>query len=142
MDRQLEAPCGLYCGVCFLYRAGSDEALRSQVSEKFHLPTERAVCPGCRATRGFCPVISGQCATYSCAEEKGIASCSECTGFPCPKLMPCADRAGELPQNIKVFSLALKKARGDEEWKKSIMELYVLYFRGEMVIGDGPVPKE
>jgi hypothetical protein len=69
MDQLLEAPCGLHCGVCFLYRAGSDEALRSLVSEKFNVPPEKATCPGCRTVSGFCPVIREQCATYLCAEE-------------------------------------------------------------------------
>lgn len=56
--------------------------------------------------------------------------------------MPCADRATELPQNIKVFSLALRKEKGDEEWRRTIMELYSLYFKGMMVIGRGPEQKE
>jgi len=142
MDYQFEAPCGLHCGVCFLYRAGSDGALRSQVSEKFNIPEEKAVCPGCRAVEGFCPVITGQCATYSCTQEKGVPFCSDCTEFPCRKLMPCADRASELPQNLKVFSLAMRKARGDEERKRSVMELYARYFKGNMAIGHGPVLEE
>lgn len=142
MNHLLEAPCGLHCGVCFLYRARSDEALRSMVADKFGIPAEKAACPGCRGVTGFCPVIGGQCATYACAQEKGVPFCSECTLFPCPKLMPCADQASTLPQNLKVFSLALRKARGDEEWRRSIMDAYRLYFKGEMVIGHGPVLKE
>lgn len=142
MDHQLEAPCGIHCGVCFLYRAESDEALRSLVTKTFNLPAEKATCPGCRTVNGFCPVINEQCATYVCTEEKGVAFCSECKEFPCRKLMPCADRSLELPQNIKVFSLAMRKHRGDEEWRKSILEVYNLYFRGEMIIGRGPVPKK
>jgi hypothetical protein len=142
MDHQLEASCGLHCGVCFLFRAGSDEALRSMVAEKFGLPPEKATCPGCRSVDGFCPVIGGQCATYVCAQENGVAFCSECRQFPCRKLMPCADRGAELPQNIKVFSLAVRKVKGEEEWRGSIMELYSLYFKGKMVIGHGPVPEE
>lgn len=142
MNNLLEAPCGIHCGVCFLYRAGSDEALRSLVSERFNLPAEKATCPGCRAVNGFCPVIHEQCATWLCTKERGVEFCSECTEFPCRKLMPCADRCAELPQNIKVFSLALRKAKGDEEWRRSIREMYSLYFKGKMVIGHGPVQNE
>jgi len=143
MNDLLEAPCGLHCGVCFLYRARSDEAIRSLVAEKFGIPAEKAACPGCREVSGFCPVIGGQCATFVCARENGVAFCSECTRFPCRKLMPCADQASELPQNIKVFSLALRKARGDEEWKTSIREMYIRYFKGKMIIGEGPsLPEE
>jgi len=56
--------------------------------------------------------------------------------------MPCADRGAELPQNIKVFSLALRKTQGDGEWRRSIMELYSLCFKGKMVIGHGPALME
>jgi len=56
--------------------------------------------------------------------------------------MPCADQASELPQNIKIFSLTLRKNRGAEEWNKSIMDVYTRYFKGIMVIGHGPVLKE
>jgi hypothetical protein len=56
--------------------------------------------------------------------------------------MPCADRAAELPQNIKIFSLALRKTKGDEEWRRSIQEIYEAYYKGEMVIGRGPKRRE
>jgi hypothetical protein len=141
-DNLLEAPCGLHCGICYLYRAKDDKALRSLVSKKFNLPENKTACPGCRAVEGVCPVIGDPCATYVCTKEKGIMFCSECQEFPCRKLMPCADGASDLPQNIKVFSLALRKYKGEEEWKKSIMEAYKLYFTGEMIIGQGPVKKD
>ncbi len=142
MDQIPKPPCGLLCEICSLYRAGTDEALRVRVAQDFRIPRENASCPGCRVTEGFCPVIDGQCATFRCAGERGVAFCSECVNFPCRKLMPCADRASELPQNIKVFSLSLRKNRGDEEWRKEILHVYRLYFKGKMVIGNGPVPGE
>ena len=142
MQNLLEAPCGIHCGMCVLNQAGSDEELRTLVSEKLHLPKDKVVCSGCRAINGFCPVNHEQCATWLCAKEKGVAFCSECTEFPCRKLMPCADRASELPQNIKVFSLTLRKTKGDEEWRRSIEEVYGLYFKGALVLGHGPVLKE
>ncbi|MDH7511247.1 MAG: DUF3795 domain-containing protein [Methanolinea sp.] len=142
METLPEAPCGLLCEICYLFRAGTDEAVRSRVAQEFTIPMEKASCPGCRAIEGFCPVIDGQCATFRCAREKRVVFCSECMDFPCRKLMPCADRASQLPQNIKVFSLTLRKNAGEEEWRKIILEVYRLYFRGKMVIGSGPVPGE
>jgi hypothetical protein len=112
------------------------------ISEKFNLPMEKVVCPGCRAVSGFCPVINEQCATYLCAKDKSVAFCSECREFPCRKLMPCADQASALPQNIKIFSLTMRKNRGAGEWERSIMDVYNLYFKGKMIIGRGPVPKD
>ena len=136
----LEAPCGLHCGMCALNRAITDEQLNKQLSERLNLPLEKAACPSCRAIDGYCPVIGEQCATWICSKEKGVAFCSECADFPCIKLMPCADRAAKLPHNIKVYSLALRKQRGAQEWNNAIKDLYELYYKGQMIIGRGPMP--
>ena len=50
---------------------------------------------------------------------------------PCPAI----------PHNIKIYSLALRKAKGAHEWEKEIKEAYKLYYQGEMVIGRGPRAK-
>jgi hypothetical protein len=55
--------------------------------------------------------------------------------------MPCSDRADKLPQNIKIFSLTLRKTKGAYEWEKTIKDVYNRYFHGKMVIGHGPQPK-
>ena len=44
------------------------------------------------------------------------------------KLMPSSDRADKLPQNIKIYSLALRKAKGAHEWEKAIKDVYDRYF--------------
>jgi hypothetical protein len=125
--------------VCLLYKALSDENLRNVLAQRMNLPQEKIQCPGCRAVDGHCPVIAEQCATYVCAKEKGATFCSECKEFPCPKLMPCADRAESLPHNIKVYSLTLRKLKGAQAWNQQISQIYELYHRGQMVIGKGPV---
>ena len=139
MDKNiLEAPCGIHCGLCALHQAISDEKLKTQLAERLNLALEKVACPGCRPIDGHCPVIGEQCATWVCSKEKGIEFCSECTEFPCVKLMPCADRASKLPHNIKIFSLTLRKTKGASEWNKAISDIYKLYYQGEMVIGRGP----
>lgn len=136
----LEAPCGLHCGMCALNRAITDEKLRNLLVERLNLPSEKVTCTGCRSIDGNCPVIQEKCATYACSVEKGLAFCSECAEFPCIKLMPCADRASNIPHNIKVYSLALRKQRGEQEWNNAIKDLYELYYKGQMIIGRGPMP--
>ena len=116
----LEAPCGIHCGLCPLHKAGEDEQLRAGLIERLKLPPEKVPCPGCRAADGHCPVIGEQCATWICARDRGVEFCSDCPDFPCVRLMPCADRAGVLPHNIKIFSLALRKTKGREAWAKAI----------------------
>ncbi len=134
----LAAPCGIHCGLCPLNKALSDEKLRDTLSQRMNIPPEKATCPGCRGVEGHCPVIGEQCATFICAQEKGVDFCCDCSEFPCPKLMPCSDRAESLPHNIKVYSLTLRKHKGEEAWNQMIDQIYSLYFRGQMKIGRGP----
>jgi hypothetical protein len=137
-ERELAAPCGIDCSQCKLYQALSDENLRQLIIQKMKMPPEKATCTGCRSIEGHCPVIGEQCATYVCAIEKGVDYCCDCADFPCQKLMPCAERADKLPHNIKIFSLTLRKQKGETEWKKAIAGIYKLYYSGQMVIGHGP----
>ena len=137
----LPAPCGIHCGMCPLYKALSDEKLRDTLSQRMNLPPEKAQCEGCRAVDGNCPVIGEQCATYACAKEKDVEFCSDCSEFPCSKLLPCTDRAESLPHNLKVYSLTLRKLKGEQTWNQTIGQMYSLYYRGQMAIGRGPVPR-
>jgi len=143
MDKnELAAPCGIDCSQCRLYLALTDENLRKLLAERMNRPVDKVTCTGCRSIDGHCPVIGEQCATYICWQEKSVDYCCDCSEFPCQKLMPCSDRADILPHNIKVVSLALRKQKGEKEWKKDIPGIYKLYYSGKMVIGRGPQPKQ
>jgi hypothetical protein len=137
----LAAPCGIHCGLCPLNKALSDEKLRETLAQRMNVLPEKAICRGCRAVVGHCPVIGEQCATYICAQEKGVEFCCACSEFPCAKLMPCSDRAESLPHNIKVYSLVLRKQKGEKVWNEMISQVYSLYYRGQMQIGRGPGPR-
>jgi hypothetical protein len=138
----LEAPCGIHCGLCPLHLAITDESLKKRLAERLNMPLDRVVCPGCREIDGFCPIIPEQCATWLCVNKKAVEFCCECADFPCIKLAPCADKASLRPHNIKVYSLTLRKNKGAYEWNKAIEEIYSLYYKGEMIIGHGPVLKQ
>lgn len=137
----LAAPCGIHCGMCPLNKALSDEKLRETLAQRMNVAPEKATCPGCRTIVGHCPVIGEQCATYICAQEKGVEFCYECSEFPCAKLLPCSDRAESLPHNLKVYSLVLRKQKGEKVWSELIGQIYSLYYRGQMKIGRGPGPR-
>ncbi|MDD5313150.1 MAG: DUF3795 domain-containing protein [Dehalococcoidia bacterium] len=144
----LEAPCGLDCSMCMQHKAIGDENLKKKLSDMMQLlsdnvtvPADKVGCPGCRAIEGNCLHIGEQCLTYICTREKGVDFCSDCAEFPCIKLMPCADKSTIIPHNIKLYSLNVRKFKGEEEWKKVFPELYQLYFKGKMFIGRGPQPK-
>lgn len=138
----LEAPCGIHCGFCPLNQAITDEKMKGTLSERLNMPPDKVTCTGCRSVDGHCPVIGEQCATWVCIKSRGVEFCSECADFPCIKLMPCSERAEKLPQNIKVFSLALRKTQGAFQWEKQIRDIYDRYFHGKMVIGRGPQPRD
>ena len=68
-------------------------------------------------------------AAYECSQEKGLKYCGDCDQFPCDNLHPYADKANDLPHNIKVFNLCLINKMGLEEWAASkAAEVRKIYF--------------
>ena len=122
---RLTAPCGLDCFNCTFYLAENDPAAMKQLeawSEQFSVPLEVMNCRGCRDENGRIPLQvhlygdSHRCGAYECGREKGLGFCGECDDFPCDNLHPYADRAGDLPHNMKVFNLCLINKMGLEKW--------------------------
>jgi hypothetical protein len=115
-ERALIAPCGIYCGACRRYLAGTDKALREQIAEERGVPVEEVyVCAGCRPMRGRVKMAGGEpaCDTYACAvDDKKVEFCYQCQDFPCQKLAPCLDLAERSPHNTKMYSLMLLQKLG------------------------------
>ena len=135
---QMTAPCGLDCFNCHFFLARKDEEAMStvkQLSEEFNIPVDIMLCNGCRNHNGKIPLqmhIFGEahrCAAYECSNDKGVKFCGDCEEFPCDNLHPYADKASDLPHNIKVFNLCLIKKMGLEEWAKTkASEVRKIYF--------------
>ena len=124
----LTAPCGLDCFNCHFYRAREDaDAMQTleEMSVQYNVPVDIMLCNGCRAHDGQIPLqkhVFGEahrCAAYECAKGKGVDFCGDCDDFPCDNLHPYADKAGELPHNIKVFNLCLINKLGLEAWAET-----------------------
>lgn len=65
-NKNLIAPCGLYCGECSAFQNGG--------------------CGGCISRKGLCLKYTKICKIYSCCvEKKGLKVCSQCQEFPCEK---------------------------------------------------------
>ncbi|MCB2187313.1 MAG: DUF3795 domain-containing protein [Deltaproteobacteria bacterium] len=136
--RELTAPCGLDCFNCTFYLATQDPAAQAQVekwSEQYQVPVAVMLCRGCRAHDGQIPLqrhLFGEahrCAAYECAKSKEHHHCGECDDFPCDYLHPYADRAAELPHNMKVFNLCLINKMGLDKWAESkAAEVRTTYF--------------
>lgn len=124
---QMTAPCGLACFNCSYYLATENEERRKKPDRDFELngiPPEVWLCKGCRNQKGMLKSHElffnrkEPCPVYKCTSEKNIYFCYECSDFPCDHLHPCADRAGTVPHNTKVFNLCLIQKMGLEHWAK------------------------
>jgi len=134
---RLVAPCGIDCGNCQLHMAaGKPELIESLVARG--IPREKVPCAGCRNIEGKCPVIQGDCATYTCVLKHAVEFCFECGEYPCGKLLPAADRAAVLPHNLKLYNLGVIRRDGVERFIAASGEIERTYFRGKMAVGKGP----
>ena len=142
-ERELISPCGLYCGNCSLYKARADEVLLKQIAERLSVPVEKVpLCAGCKVSKGIISVSGGEpvCDTYACAvNEKGVEFCYECEDFPCLKLAPCADRAGEIPHNTKIYALVLLQKLGIDAWIERYESRWKQYLRGKKPKAGGDI---
>lgn len=119
---ELIAPCGLGCFLCSCYLDNS--------------------CKGCIEQKGKCGSVEN-CATWHCAEDKGVRYCFECGEFPCSKLQPAADQAGNYPHNFKLYNLCRMKLVGVECWAENeALEIRQKYFNGKFKVGLGPVKED
>jgi len=106
-----------------------------ELSEEYNIPVEIMLYSGCRKHNGQIPLqkhVFGEahrCAAYECSHDKGLKFCGDCEQFPCDNLQPYADKAGDLPHNIKVFNLCLVNKMGLEKWASfKASEVRKVYF--------------
>jgi hypothetical protein len=113
VNRELLAPCGLYCGVCGVSIAHRDnnEKFKERLSGVYGVPPEEIRCNGCKSNERFtyCQV----CPIRTCTEEKGYEGCHECADFPCSMIEGFPQPVGK-----KVIIRAIPQWRemGTEKW--------------------------
>ena len=86
-NKNLRAPCGLFCGACGIYIATRDnnEELRAIMTTTYGKKPGETECLGCmqpdppKKLFGFC----AECNIRGCAKSKGYYSCHQCEEFPC-----------------------------------------------------------
>ena len=141
MDKKyLTAPCGLDCFNCPAHESNMTEEGRKWASENYKIPIEDLPCKGCRDLKGMCKFTAhnNQCATWICAQEKGVTYCYECTDFPCEKLMP-TQKGAQYPHNMKVYNLCRMKSKGIDKWIEESAEIRKKYYEGKFEVGEGPL---
>jgi len=98
-NKDLVAPCGLYCGECSGFQDGR--------------------CGGCISRRGLCLKYTRICRIYSCcAEKRRLRVCNKCKEFPCGKLSRFFDTTDwykEVVENLqRVEKVGLETFLGEQ----------------------------
>jgi hypothetical protein len=122
-----------------MYKDNITEDYITQVSGFLNISREETPCKGCRDEKGHCRFATGRhCATWDCAQEKGVTYCHECAEFPCKLLMP-TQQGAQFPHNMKVYNLCRMKLLGIDKWIEEAAEIRKRYYEGIFKVGIGPV---
>jgi hypothetical protein len=128
-QRELIAPCGLYCGVCRIRQATEADELgylqrlvkvyARRIPELASATAEDLLCDGCQSARRS--VFCRQCAIRDCAQQRGLVGCHQCGEFPCARI-----EAFPMPVGKKVILRAVPywRKHGTEEWIRAEDERY------------------
>lgn len=132
-NRDLMAPCGLYCGTCGVYIATRDgnEKFKAVLGKLYGSKPEQTECLGCMQADppeklyGFCE----KCTIRDCVKSKGYVSCHQCEQWPCGMI-----ENFPLATGVRVMKRAIPQWRemvaryGDEqgsiEWARAQCEYY------------------
>jgi hypothetical protein len=132
-NKNLMAPCGLYCGVCGVYIATRDrnDKFKMVMGNLYGTKPEETECLGCmqpdppNRLYSYCAT----CRIRDCIKAKEISSCHQCDDWPCELI----ENFG-LATGLKVMKRAIPLWRakaaeyGDEmgsiEWARSECERY------------------
>ena len=99
-DPKLAAPCGLYCGACIdwlVYKS----------------------CHGCGCSCGECDATEHhqRCDIYQCCvNDKRLVDCSECSEFPCTRLIHFCYNPVWMHHFPVLENLKRKQTVGMEKW--------------------------
>jgi hypothetical protein len=132
-DRNLLAPCGLYCGVCGVYLAtrNGDARFKALLGNLYGSAPEATECRGCMQAEpaqllyGYCRV----CPIRDCVRGRGFYSCHQCGDWPCPLItgFPLATGRRVMQRAIPLWREAAAghgPGEGDVAWARAEAERY------------------
>ncbi len=132
-NKDLMAPCGLYCGACGVYIATRDgnEKFKAAMGNLYGTSPEETQCLGCmqpdppKILYSYCKT----CELRDCVKAKGFYSCHQCEEWPCSLVESFGYATG-----VRVMKRAIPlwrekvSAHGDEEgsveWARAECERY------------------
>ena len=113
VNRDLLAPCGLYCGVCGIHIAHRDdnEKFKEKLAPVYGVTPEQIRCNGCLSdeTFTFCRV----CPIKSCTAEKKYEGCHQCADFPCSNI---EEFPFEVARKVMMRAIPQWREMGTEKW--------------------------
>ena len=138
-NKDLMAPCGLYCGACGIYIATRDgnEKFRAIMGNLYGTKPEETECLGCMQADppeklyGYCRT----CPIRDCVKSKDYYSCHQCAEWPCEMIedFPLATGVRVMKRAIPAWRekvAALGDGEGSVEWARAECERYHCPFCG------------
>jgi hypothetical protein len=132
-NKDLMAPCGLYCGVCGVYIATRDknEKFKEVLGKVYGSKPEDTECIGCmqpdppEKLYGFCRL----CTIRQCVRLKGYYSCHQCDEWPCHQIANFGIATGRrvMQRAIPIWREKVAEhgdVKGSVEWARSECERY------------------
>jgi len=132
-EKQLMAPCGLYCGVCGVYIATRDknDKFKAALGNLYGTPPEETECIGCMQSDPpeklyvFCKI----CEIRDCVKSKKFYSCHQCDQWPCHLIENFGLKTGlqVMKRTIPIWRKCVEKdghEKGSVEWARSECERY------------------
>jgi len=126
-NRELMAPCGLYCGVCGVYLATRDDndKFRALLGNLYGTPPEETRCRGCmqdppQMLYAYCR----SCRIRECVLGRGLTSCHLCREWPCALIedFPLATGRRVIMRTIPLWREQVARhgaERGSVEWARA-----------------------
>ncbi len=127
-NRDLMAPCGLYCGTCGVYIATRDdnEKFKTVMGKLYGTKPEETTCKGCMQPEPpenlYC--YCKMCKIRDCVKSKGFYSCHQCEEWPCSEIenFGLATGVQVMKRTIPIWREKVAEygdEKGSEEWARS-----------------------
>ncbi len=132
-NKNLMAPCGLYCGTCGVYIATRDGKKKFQETLGRLYGTEpgETACRGCMQAEpaGLLYSYCKSCTMRECVKAKGYYSCHQCAEWPCGMVTNFILATGRrvMQRAIPLWRARVKEAgdeKGSVEWARGECERY------------------
>jgi len=122
INKDLLAPCGLYCGVCGIMMAHRDnnQKFKEILAGFYSVSPEDIACKGCLSDQTFKYCVI--CPVKSCTQEKGVEGCHQCDAFPCPHIENFSYPVGK---KVMLRAIPAWRELGTEKWVAEEEKRYI-----------------